>query len=379
MALKTEKIPLSQTEHFSKLFLKYVSSDNSVKGFYEFEPTVEGFKKAIDKRSNENINRKLLVDVLKKQYDKVAIDSASLNIESLLENKTYTVCTGHQLCLFTGPLYFIYKIISTINLSETLKKQYPEYNFVPVYWMATEDHDFEEIKNIHLFGKNISWNKEATGAVGRLHTDSLASTIDELKIMVGESENSKELIQLFTDAYLRHTNLADATRYLVHQLFGKHKLIIVDGDDPQLKAELSAIIKDDILNGTNYKQISKTISELETKGFKAQVKPREINCFFMRGNSRERIEYEEASGLYKVLNTSFTFTKEELISELNNNPEQFSPNVVLRPLYQQKILPNLAYVGGPGEIAYWLEYRSMFDFHKINFPVNGLCRTVVTY
>jgi bacillithiol biosynthesis cysteine-adding enzyme BshC len=377
ITLKKSKIPLVETGQFSKLFLDYINGDPVLRKLYAYEPKIESFQQVIDDKSKENTNRSLLVTVLMEQYSTVeACDLQKTNIELLLNKNTFTVCTGHQLCLFTGPLYFIYKIISTINLTETLKKNYPEYNFVPVYWMASEDHDFAEIQSINLFGKKISWNIDAKGAVGKLKTDSLNLVIDELKQILGESENSKELIQLFTDAYLKNSNLSDATRYMVHKLFSDYGLVILDGNDSRLKNEFSEIIKDDIINNTNYKLVNETISELEKAGFKAQVNPREINCFYMIDNIRERIEHIHNTALeegrrdeFNVVNTSITFTKDQLLNELTDHPERFSPNVVLRPVYQQKILPNLAYIGGPGELAYWLEYKRMFDHHNINFPV----------
>jgi len=370
MASQQTKIPLSATAHFSKLLLNYIASDSTLSEFYSYSPTIEGFKDILISIKSQTYNRELLVEVIKKQYQQSTIDSSFLNINRLLNKNTYTICTGHQLCLFTGPLYFIYKIISTINLSETLQKQFPEYHFIPVYWMATEDHDFEEIKNIHLFGKNVSWeNIEARGAVGRLDTNSLMPVIDELKLILGESEYANELIQLFSEAYLKNNTLADAMRYLVHQLFGNFNLLIVDGNDKQLKAEFAYIMQDDIINATNHQLVNQSIEQLNTFGYKAQVNPREINCFYMKNDVRERIGFDSHAQLYTVLNTTITFTKEQLIADLQTHPERYSPNVVLRPLFQQKILPNLAYIGGPGEIAYWLEFKAMFAHHKITYPV----------
>jgi bacillithiol biosynthesis cysteine-adding enzyme BshC len=234
--------------------------------------------------------------------------------------------------------------------------------------MASEDHDFEEIKSINLFGKKVSWeNFEAKGAVGKLNTHSLSKSIDELRVILGNTEHSKKVIQLFTDAYLKQNNLANATRFLVNHLFNQYGLVILDGDDVQLKQAFSSILEDDILNNTNFKLVEQTITELNKIGVKPQVTPREINCFYLNGNLRERIIFENSK--YIVQNTRVAFTKEELLIELKLFPERFSPNVTTRPLYQQIILPNLAYIGGPGELAYWLEYKAMFDYHKINFPV----------
>ena len=351
MTLKKQYISFEETKQFSKLFLDYINGETQLRQFYSYAPEIDSFKKAMEDKNKENTNRTLLVEVLKTQYSKIA-DSLIVtdNINRLLEKNTYTVCTGHQLCLFTGPLYFIYKIISTINLAKVLKKKYPDSNFVPVYWMASEDHDFEEISSINLFGKKVKWNSTEKGAVGKFKTESLNTVIDELKQILGESENAKELIQLFTDSYLKHVTISDATRYMVHQLFSKDGLVILDADDAKLKASFIDIVKDDISNNTNFKIVNSTISELEKIGHKAQVNPREINVFKLSDNSRVRIETASAETLsYKA--------------------EEYSPNVLLRPLFQQKILPNLAYIGGPGEIAYWLEYKRMFEHHKINFPV----------
>lgn len=369
MAIKKQKVSLSETGQFSKLIIDYINKEKKLSPFYKYEPTLDDFKQTIADKSKEHIDRKLLVNVLKSQYERLAIHpQVTLNL--LLEENTYTVCTGHQLCLFTGPLYFIYKIISTINLAERLKKQYPENNFLPVYWMASEDHDFEEISSINLFGKKINWNNnEGKGAVGKLSTKSLVPVIEELKNIMGESAQASELITLFTTAYANHNNLADATRYLVHQLFSAYDLIIIDADDAALKTSFSKIIKDDIFNNTNYELVNKSIEALQKIGIKPQVTPREINCFYMVDTIRERIELDEISKNYSILNTAIEFTKDELNAELKKHPERFSPNVVLRPLYQEKILPNLAYVGGPGELAYWFEFKAMFEHHGISFPI----------
>jgi bacillithiol biosynthesis cysteine-adding enzyme BshC len=356
MAYKKNKIDLSDTAQFSKPFVDYITGDEKLKKFYTYLPEISSFKQAIADRSKLNINRQLLADVITDQYNsriKVPLadfQETNSRIELLRDKDTYTVCTGHQLCLFTGPLYFIYKIISTINLAEALKKAYPENNFVPVYWMASEDHDFEEIRAVHLFNQTLSWDADSSnGAVGRLNTASISKMLEELSGILGDSQNAKELILLYENAYLKHNNLADATRYLVHELFGKYGLLVIDADDKRLKSEFMTIMKDDISNQTNFKIVNQTISELEKIGIQPQVNPREINVFRLK---EERIRIKEAT--------------EEMLAL---SPEEYSPNVVLRPMYQQMILPNIAYVGGPGEIAYWLEFKAMFQHHSVMFPV----------
>lgn len=367
MPLKKHKIEFEQTKQFSQLFIDYINKDGKLHEFYDFFPSIDSFKNLFN--DNLNINRTVLVEALNKQYKNTSNKFLQkLQIDKLNHKNTFTVCTGHQLCIYTGPLYFIFKIISTINLSETLKKQYPEYNFIPMYWMASEDHDFEEISSINIFGKEISWkNESAKGSVGKLDARTLNNSIEELKQIFGESENANELVELFTDAYLKHSNLADATRYIVHRLFGEYGLLIIDADDKALKQEFASIIEDDIINNSNYRLVNQTVEKLNKLGFSPQVNPREINCFYTKENIRERIEKQENA--YAVLNTDIKFSLDELKSELKSFPERFSPNVVLRPMYQQLLLPNIAYVGGPGEIAYWLEYKEMFKHHAITFPI----------
>lgn len=362
-------ISISQTGAFSDIFVDYIKGKSDLKPFYKYIPEISSFKQAITDKSKELIDRKLLVEVIKLQYTSGNIEPGTLNIERIEESQTFTVCTGHQLCLFTGPLYFIYKIISTIRLAEELKKNYPDYNFVPVYWMASEDHDFEEINHINLFGKRIVWDRgSAVGnkyvAAGNVGTGSLAKVIDELKLILGDTTNAKQLTRLFEQAYLNNTNLADATRFLVNSLFGKYGLVIIDANDTRLKKQFADILKDDLVNQTNFKIVTSTILQLSASKYKSQVNPRELNCFYLKDGERKRIV---GSGSVDAA-TEIALTP-EMLQEVDTNPERFSPNVVLRPLYQQKILPNLAYIGGPGEIAYWLEYKAMFEHHKINFPV----------
>lgn len=373
MTIKKSSIAYPKTGYFSNLIIDYIEGNEKLKSFYKYTPEIDSFKRTLDDIPKGAVNRELLVRILKDQNTEINIPGSktSSNIESLINDNTFTVTTGHQLCIFTGPLYFIYKIISTINVCEELKNKFPENNFVPIYWMASEDHDFEEVNKINLFGKTPEWKQEQKGAVGNIGTTSMHEILEELKRLLGDSENGKILVKLFQQSYLEHDNLSDATRFLVNELFGEYGLVILDGNDKDFKKEFASILQDDIFNNSNYNNVNATIDNLVKNGIlhadKVQVHPRKINCFYMLDGLRERIE--EQDGIYKVLHTELSFSKEELIREIENHPERFSPNVVLRPLYQQKILPNLAYVGGPGEIAYWLELKDMFEHHEINFPI----------
>ncbi len=368
MLFTNQHFSIKNTKLFSKLFEDYLHQDEKVKPFYKYHIGKKDFESYINDQDFSYVNRPILVESLLNQ-SKLVSNTSSKTIEyiNLLSSEnSFTVTTGHQLCLFTGPLYFIYKIISTINLCQTLSKQFPNKNFVPVYWMASEDHDFEEINHANVFGKKVVWNSDEKGSVGSFKTESLNTVIAELKTILGDNENATNLIQLFENAYLKNKNLADATRYLVNELFGAYGLITLDGNDKALKQQFKEEFKTDIFKNTAFEIVTETINQLKVN-YGAQVSPRTINIFFTEPNLRERIE--KKNDRYQVLNTDISFSKEELENIINTRPEKLSPNVVLRPLYQQKILPNIAYVGGPGELAYWLEYKTLFENYKINFPI----------
>ena len=374
--MKSTYIPYDETGFFSNLILDYIDAKHELKGFYKYTPELSSLAKKINDRKEVAVERTILADVLREQNKTLkANEKALANIELLRNHNTFTVTTGHQLNLFTGPLYFIYKIISAINLAEKLKQESPENNFVPVYWMHCEDHDFAEINHIHVFGKKIEWKEEHHGEAGKISTASLRAVIEELKSILGDSSNANELVNLFSEAYLNHSNLADAMRYLCHQLFGQYGLVILDARDKRLKQTFIPQLKEDIFDQSNFTLVNQTNAELETLGYKTQVNPREINCFYLTEDKRERIVKTDKG--FEVLNTSLRFSKEELEKEIETHPEKFSPNVVLRPLYQEHILPNLAYIGGAGELVYWLQYKSMFAAAKVSFPVLVLRNSVM--
>jgi len=372
-----QTIAFQDTGYFSNIICDYLDKKESLKEFYNNYPDIKGFENQIKSKSASfsNATRKVLVSSLTKQYDNLKITNVtSKNIQLLKQEHTFTVTTGHQLNLFTGPLYFLYKIISTINLTEQLKLEYPDCNFVPIYWMATEDHDFEEIQYFNFKGKKVKWNRESKGAVGRLSLKGLSDVLDEFSSLLGSSKHARKLKDLFRKAYLENDNLTQATRYLANDIFGAFGLVIIDGDDIKLKRQFIPYVKKDLFDQVSYREVSSTIVNLE-KNYKIQVNPREINLFYLDKNLRERIVFE--NGIFKVNNTNLTFKKSEILKELEDSPEKFSPNVLMRPLYQEVILPNLCYIGGGGEIAYWFELKKYFESVNIIFPILLLRNSVL--
>ncbi|MDB4061900.1 bacillithiol biosynthesis cysteine-adding enzyme BshC [Vicingaceae bacterium] len=370
--MKTDCISFEDSGYFSKIILDYLAKGSDLENFYSLHPILDNFEHAIANKNVTRENRGILVESIKGQYKKDGVklrqDGLVLdNLNNLEANTTYTVTTGHQLCLFTGPLYFIYKIVSTLKLCQKLKSQYPEFNFVPVYWMATEDHDFEEVNHFYAGDKKFQWETDQKGAVGRMKLGELKPTVEAFGSWLTDySTNAEELKGLFEKVYLKHDTLAAATRYLVHELFRDHGVVIVDGDDSKLKALFKPTIKKELLEEFSAKAVELQSEQLAKK-YKIQVNPREINLFYLIDNSRERIVKE--NGAFFVNGTSISFSEEEIMFELENYPERFSPNVLLRPIYQETILPNLAYIGGGAELAYWFQLKTTFEQAQISMPI----------
>ena len=373
-------IPFKETGYFSEFITDYLSQKAELRCLYHRFPLATNFPAQIkEKQAHYSAeNRDILAQALERQYKNLSISKETYqNIEALRQENTFTITTGHQLSLFTGPLYFIYKIVTTIVSCQQLKKLYPQYNFVPIYWMATEDHDFEEINHFSFRGQKLSWHTEQSGMVGDFSTEGLERISHILKVLLGKSHQGQYLASLFERAYEQHKTLASATRYLVNELFTPYGLVIIDGNDKSLKELLVPYFKRELLENASHKEVEKTLAYIKSvnKNYPEQVHPREINIFYVKDGIRERIVKDEQG--YTVLNTSIRFSEEEILRHLECFPEYFSPNVILRPLYQEVILPNLAYIGGGGEIAYWLELKDMFAQYKVPFPMLMLRNSVL--
>lgn len=367
--MKSTYIDYKDTQSFSQLLISYLEDDTVLRTFYGNRPTLEGFEKQLGNKPAFE-HRELLSNVLEEQYGDLLFENDSkvkANIHKLRDKETYTVTTGHQLNIFTGPLYFVFKIITAIKLAQDLKKQFPDKDFVPVYWMATEDHDFDEINHTYLFGKKVQWDLVAQGATGRLSTEGIEKAVKEYCSMFGLSPESKELESRVSQAYLGSYTLADATRHFVHSLFAEYGLVILDADHQQLKKIFLPYISRDIFEQISFQQSSSASQSLEALGYKAQVHPREQNFFYLKEGLRERLIMNE--GRYQLVNGENSWDKIDLEREIEEHPYRFSPNVIMRPLYQEVILPNIAYIGGGAEVAYWMQLKSTFDKHGVDFPI----------
>jgi bacillithiol biosynthesis cysteine-adding enzyme BshC len=359
------KINRTKTKSFSEFSNQFLYDQEKFKDLISSTFSIESFETQINLRRDFGYERReLLVKTLEEQYKFVETTSKVLSqISSLKDSSTFTVTTGHQLNIFTGPIYFIYKIIHTIKLSEELNQKYPENYFVPIFWMASEDHDFDEINHIYLFNKKIEWNQSQGGAVGEYKMQEWEHVLDEVKSFFSNYPDS-DIFSLL-DKY-NGENLSQASFSFVNEIFKDFGLVILDANHKELKTSFSSLILKELESSFSQNCVEKSNKKFESLGFSPQIHAREINLFYLVDSDRLRIIKE---GENYIIDSVGTFSIEEMKEMVEKDASKFSPNVVLRPVYQETILPNLAYIGGGAEIAYWTQLKGVFDEVKVLFPL----------
>lgn len=368
MDCSTQYLPYEKTGFFSKIVQDYLQQHENLKPFYLHNTNLNGVQSAMNARDLHPVNRTVLVEELTLQYQGIAITpKVQEHIQSLLLANAYTITTAHQPNIFTGPLYFIYKIIHTIKLASELGEKFPEKKFIPVYYMGSEDADLDELGFVHIGGEKLVWNTAQTGAVGRMKVDKAFITlIHSISGQIGVLPFGNELTQLFSTCYTVGKTIQQATLELVNALFGSYGLIVLVPDNARLKSLFVPIIEKELTEQFSQQIVAKTISQLQVN-YKVQAAGRPINLFYLIDDKRERIEFKD--GVYSVVDLNIQFTKEAILQELQDHPERFSPNVILRGAFQESILPNIVFIGGGGELAYWLELKNVFEAASVAFPI----------
>jgi bacillithiol biosynthesis cysteine-adding enzyme BshC len=360
-------LPYRRTGYFSRIITDYLEQTGELSPFYSHPVSPEGFRSAIEARKNVPTQRKALVDALTQQYADVGPSpKVSENIARLAEANTFTVCTAHQPAIFTGHLYFIYKILHTIRLAEWLQEHHRDKHFVPVFFMGSEDADLEELGHIYLGEDKLVWDTKQTGAVGRMNTKGLDKLLYRIEGELSVKPHGEQLLQLLKTAYLESPDIQTATFRLLHSLFAEYGLIVLIADKAVFKQQMISVFEDDLFRQEPTHIVETTIDQL-SRQYKVQANPRPINLFYLKDDLRNRIE--RVGEGFTVVDSPLRFTEQELREELHRYPERFSPNVILRGLFQETILPNLAFIGGGGETAYWLELKQLFEHYRMPFPV----------
>ncbi len=368
MIIKAKHISYEATGSFSKMILDYIKGDEKLKSFYKHTVSFEGIKEAIEERSSYTTDRKLLVSTLHKYYtaENTTVQQQQ-HMQQLSNSNCFTITTAHQPNIFTGHLYFIYKILHAIKLCEKLKTEMPENDFVPVFYMGSEDADLEELGHIYINGIKHEWKTKQTGAVGRMKVDQeLIKILVDIEGELTVQPFGKEIIDQMKTCYTLGATIEQATFKLINALFGEYGLIVLLPDNADYKRAFIPVVEKELNEQFSHRIVETAVAGL-SKDYKVQAGGRELNMFYLKDDIRERIG--KVNGQWSIVNSKLTFTGQEIIKELKEYPERFSPNVILRPVFQEMLLPNIAFIGGGGEVAYWLELKEVFAAVKVPFPV----------
>lgn len=380
MQLPTDELTPEASGLYSRLVLDYLSGDESLKHLYRWPHQADTLDALPLHRTVIPSSRAQLVEVLQRQYAKLRLAKDSpvtRNLSLLAHPDTYTVTTGHQLCLFSGPLYVLIKILHTVKLAEMLTARNPGKHIVPVFWMASEDHDLAEIASVTIRGQKVTWGMpDAHDATGRYTTQGIDAFINAVHQVFG-NEQVPEIIKPLSVIYRTSATIAEATFRMMHLLFEQYGLIVIDPDDHILKTTLQPVMQADIMHQVSLPALDATNQWLRDHKFTVQVTGRPVNFFYFHEGQRVLI-HPHANG-FTIGDTALHLSREQMELEIAQHPERFSPNVVLRPVYQELILPNLVYVGGPGEVSYWLQLKQVFEVHQTPFPMVNLRNSVVVF
>ena len=368
MSQSSMHIPFSSTHVFSTLINDYLEGKGTALDFVQYAPNLEGYRSAIEGRKKHPINRALLFEVLTKQYSNLPQENTVNNQIALLKKETtFVVTTAHQPNIFTGPLYFFYKIIHAIQLAASLKATFPDYDFVPVYYMGSEDADLEEVGAFNLDHKKCQWVTKQTGAIGRMQVDdALLLLLKQLESYWSILPQGQKALEILKEAYQKGKTISEATLSFVHAFFGSKGLLVLQPDDAALKAAFIPVMEKELLSRFSHQAIQPTIAAL-SKDYHVQSEGRSINLFYLKDNLRARIKKQDKQ--YIVVDSAIQFTEAEIIAELHQYPERFSPNVILRGVFQESILPGVVFVGGGGELAYWMELKNVFQAVGVHYPL----------
>lgn len=377
MKYTATSIPYSATGVFSSLVNDYISGNGTARDYVPYTPNLEGIKKAIQQRKFSVIQRQTLVSVLENQYQVLgtikeekniaAFEKVQANIGLLKNDNCFAVTTAHQPNLFTGPLYFFYKIIHVIKLAAELKAQFPENDFVPVYYMGSEDADLAEVGSYSIDAAKHQWKTKQTGAIGRMLVDDhLLQLLQNLEGYWTVKPDGNEALAIIKAAYKKGNTINEATLQMVHLFFGQYGLVVVQPDDAKLKSLFVEVMQKELTTQFSHTAIQPTLKSL-SENYHVQSEGRAINLFYLKDATRNRIE--KNGELFSVVDTNIQFTQAEIIQELQAYPDRFSPNVILRGAYQETIIPSVVFVGGGGELAYWMELKNVFEQAGVDYPV----------
>lgn len=375
MSIELHQIDLDNTDYVGKTALDFLNSREELSAFYPYLKDSDHALRALARQKQSFAHRTLLTESIIQQYASSGIDldhpeniQVKKNIDLLLHEDTCTATTGQQIHIFLGPVFVWYKILSVIDDARRASEM-TGHPVIPVFWMASEDHDLEEVNHIRLYGQKYTWETNQTGPVGRMRCTLLPELADQLIERTLNDPEQQQFLRLCREHYDRGLTFSEATRNIVHSLFRSHGLVILDADRPELKALFIPVFKEELTHQITHLKVLSQNQKLSEAGYPVQVNPREINLFYFRDNHRIRIQKDPSQNNSLFLQDQPAESINSWINLLEKNPENFSPNALLRPAYQETILPNIIYVCGGSELSYWMQLSELFTHLNVSFPV----------
>lgn len=362
------------------IFLDYLYEFDNVAKFYPSNFRNENdIKEVLSKVRKTEKERENILSILREQNPASSVSGlTSSNIEVLKFQNSFAVMTGQQLGLATGPLYTIYKTITAIKLAKSLSEKYPDYNFVPVFWLEGDDHDFDEVSTLKVLDNEnsittISYNdgldaETNRGPMGEYTFDlTIDQNLEKLRSSLRETEFKSVILELLTKHYYAGATFKSAFVGLMRELFDEYGLILFDPQSSKVKDILRVIFKKDV---EKFRFIAEELilrsANLE-EVYHAQVKVKPINLFYNEDSGRYSIEPTETD--FRLKGKRKKFTAEELFEQIDFFPEKISPNVILRPICQDYLFPTAFYVGGPAEISYHAQIVPYYEILNLTQPI----------
>lgn len=365
--------------HLPRLAEDYLYDFGRVREFYDGDfRDPAAFERQTERASLRPLAREALAAVLTEQNRSYGCGPETLEaIEKLVRDKACAVVTGQQVGLFSGPLYTIYKALTAVKLADALERR-GLGSFVPIFWLASDDHDLAEIDHIALLDKDNRLREircEAASGKTKVPVSNvplppeIGDCLERLKALTPDTEFKPDILGALSEAYQPGRSYVDAFGRWMTRLFRSRGLVLVDASHPRLKEMGRDVFYREIVDESPSTRQAVAASErLRQAGYEAQVPLHEgiLNQFYTEGE-RQTIQWKD--GLFAIKGRPSLGSKEALLRLAGERPFLFSPNVLLRPLYQDSVLPTVAYVGGPSEIAYFGQLKGVYETFGLPMPV----------
>lgn len=369
--MKAVSFRFHELGRYSAFVRKLSEAPESLVALGYVRPEKAAFEKRI-RFLEENFNpeqRFRLRAQLNKQQSNLAWSEAQLqHLDWLSDSKTFVVSTAHQPSFLGGPAYIPVKIASSIALCRQLSEWFPTYRFVPVHWLGSEDHDFDELGKTQFLGQLMQWNAQAGGPVGRIALGDWEESRNQIEASLLHKPFGSWALATLKQAFLSEYTLAQAMRVWLNELFSKEGLLVIDGDDAVLKQQFVPFMQREFRESMALPELQRGAHRFIDAGLEPPLFGREINLFHLTHERRDRLE-PLSDGRWKTKSGSLTLSREEGAQFVAETPLAWSPNAVLRPLYQEVILPEVAFVGGGAEIAYWTQLQETFTKAGLQQPL----------